>query len=52
MSLRGTPTVYYGDEIAMNQVTIAPDQARDPLGRTFPGDVSARMGAVPPNAVG
>ena len=30
LTLRGTPTVYYGDEIGMEQVEIAPEQARDP----------------------
>jgi alpha-glucosidase len=28
LTLRGTPTLYYGDEIAMQQVAIAPDQVR------------------------
>jgi glycosidase len=32
LTLRGTPTVYYGDEIAMRDVAIAPTQVRDPLG--------------------
>ena len=31
LTLRGTPTLYYGDEIGMRQVTIAPGQARDPV---------------------
>ena len=30
LTLRGTPTLYYGDEIGMRQVAIAPDAARDP----------------------
>ena len=29
-TLRGTPTLYYGDEIGMPQVAIVPSQARDP----------------------
>jgi alpha-glucosidase len=33
LTLRGTPTIYYGDEIAMNEVAIAPDRVRDPLGK-------------------
>jgi alpha-glucosidase len=37
LTLRGTPTVYYGDEIAMQEAAIAPDQFRDPLGKTVPG---------------
>ena len=31
LTLRGTPTLYYGDEIGMRQVAIAPDQVRDPF---------------------
>jgi len=45
LTLRGTPTVYYGDEIAMQEAAIAPDQVRDPLGKTVP---LAGTGAVPP----
>ena len=37
LTLRGTPTVYYGDEIAMKQVAMAPDQIRDPLGKNVSG---------------
>jgi alpha-glucosidase len=37
LTLRGTPTVYYGDEIAMRDVAIAPTQVRDPLEKNFPG---------------
>jgi alpha-glucosidase len=36
LTLRGTPTIYYGDEIAMNQVAIAPDEVRDPMGKNIP----------------
>jgi alpha-glucosidase len=31
LTLRGTPTIYYGDEIGMVQVPIPPEQVRDPL---------------------
>src|SRR5471032_2237789 len=31
LTLRGTPTLYYGDEIGMQQVALAPDQVRDPF---------------------
>ena len=37
LTLRGTPTLYYGDEIGMHQVAIAPDQVRDPLEKNVPG---------------
>ena len=36
LTLRGTPFLYYGDEIGMTQVPIAPDQARDPWGLNVP----------------
>lgn len=32
LTLRGTPTLYYGDELGMIDVDIAPDQYRDPQG--------------------
>ncbi|MGA7050581.1 MAG: alpha-amylase family glycosyl hydrolase, partial [Mycobacterium sp.] len=35
LSLRGTPVLYQGDEIGMANVTVAPDQLRDPLGVRF-----------------
>src|SRR5262249_16893465 len=44
LTLRGTPTVYYGDEIAMKEVAIAPAQARDPLGKKFFGRGLGREG--------
>jgi alpha-glucosidase len=37
LSLRGTPTLYYGDEIGMEDVPIAPEQVVDPQGRRTPG---------------
>ncbi len=37
LTLRGTPTLYYGDEIGMRQVAIAPDRARDPAAPHVPG---------------
>jgi alpha-glucosidase len=36
-TLRGTPTLYYGDEIGMRDVAIAPDQVRDPYEKNVPG---------------
>jgi alpha-glucosidase len=32
LTLRGTPFLYYGDEIGMHQVTVSPGEARDPWG--------------------
>jgi len=37
LTLRGTPTLYYGDEIGMANVTIPPDRVRDPFERNVPG---------------
>jgi alpha-glucosidase len=37
LTLHGTPTLYYGDEIAMHDVSIAPDQVRDPFEKNVPG---------------
>jgi alpha-glucosidase len=37
LTLRGTPTLYYGDEIAMHDVPIAAHQVRDPFEKNVPG---------------
>jgi alpha-glucosidase len=37
LTLRGTPTIYYGDEIGMVDVPVATGDARDPLERREPG---------------
>ena len=37
LTLRGTPTLYYGDEIGIGPVAIPPDQAQDPWEKTEPG---------------
>lgn len=37
LTLRGTPTIYYGDEIGMLQAAIEPDRQQDPWGRRMPG---------------
>ncbi len=36
LTLRGTPTVYYGDEIGMRDVPIAPEFVQDPQGINMP----------------
>ena len=48
LSLRGTTTIYYGDEIGMVQVPIPPERVRDPLGRNIPGLGLGRDGARTP----
>ena len=35
LCLRGTPVLYQGDEIGMGDVTVAPEDLRDPLGVRF-----------------
>lgn len=37
LTLRGTPTLYYGDELGMENVPIAPEHERDPWGIHMPG---------------
>lgn len=37
LTLRGTPTMYYGDELGMMDVPIAADQVRDPAEKNEPG---------------
>jgi alpha-glucosidase len=48
LTLRGTPTLYYGDEIGMRQVAIAPDQVRDPFEKNVPGIGVGRDGCRTP----
>ncbi|HEX4414289.1 MAG TPA: alpha-amylase family glycosyl hydrolase [Lacipirellulaceae bacterium] len=37
LTLRGTPTLYYGDEIGMHNVPIPPDRVQDPFEKNVPG---------------
>ena len=37
LTLRGTPTLYYGDEIPMHNVEIPPDKVQDPWEKNVPG---------------
>jgi len=48
LTLRGTPTIYYGDEIGMQQVPIPPNRIRDPFERNVPGKGLGRDGARTP----
>jgi alpha-glucosidase len=48
LTLRGTPTLYYGDEIGMHQLAIAPDQVRDPFEKNAPGIGVGRDGCRTP----
>jgi alpha-glucosidase len=63
LTLRGTPTIYYGEEIGMVDVPVATADARDPLERREPGrgrdperspmqwDASPNAGFTRPDAV-
>jgi alpha-glucosidase len=37
LTLRGTPTIYYGDELGMHDVAIPPERVRDPQALNQPG---------------
>jgi alpha-glucosidase len=37
LTLRGTPTIYYGEEIGMREAVIPPDRLRDPIGDSIAG---------------
>jgi alpha-glucosidase len=37
LTLHGTPTIYYGEEIGMKDVPIAPDKVQDPAEKNEPG---------------
>ncbi len=37
LTVRGTPTMYYGDELGIEQAEIAPEDQQDPYGRRVPG---------------
>ena len=37
LTLRGTPTLYYGDELSMHDVLIPADRVQDPLEKNVPG---------------
>jgi alpha-glucosidase len=63
LTLRGTPTVYYGDELGMRDVEIPPERVRDPFEKNVPGrglgrdpartpmqwDASPNVGFCPPD---
>lgn len=46
LTLRGTPFLYYGDEIGMSEATISPEDRRDPWGHSV--DYLCRDGARTP----
>ncbi len=48
LTLRGTPTIYYGDELGMIQVSVPAERVSDPLERNMPGFGLGRDGARTP----
>jgi alpha-glucosidase len=48
LTLRGTPTIYYGDEIGMQNVPVPRDRSRDPLEKNVPGRGLGRDGSRTP----
>ena len=48
MTLRGTPTLYYGDEIGLRQAAIRPEQVQDPFEKNVPGIGIGRDGCRTP----
>jgi alpha-glucosidase len=48
LTLRGTPTIYYGDELGMPQAQIPADRVRDPFEKNVPGIGVGRDGSRTP----
>lgn len=48
LTLRGTPTLYYGDEIGMKQALIPEDKIQDPFEKNVPGLGLGRDGSRTP----
>jgi alpha-glucosidase len=48
LTLRGTPTLYYGDEIGMRQVEMPPELVQDPFEKNVPGIGVGRDGCRTP----
>lgn len=48
LTLRGTPTIYYGEEIGMTDVAVPADRVRDPFEKNVPGIGVGRDGCRTP----
>jgi alpha-glucosidase len=48
LTLRGTPTIYFGDEIGMIQVAVPSERLRDPFAKNLPGLAVGRDGSRTP----
>jgi alpha-glucosidase len=42
LTLRGTPILYYGEELGLQDIAIPPDKLRDPFGLNMPGSGQGR----------
>jgi alpha-glucosidase len=42
LTLRGTPLIYYGEELGLTNVNLSAEQFRDPLARLMPGRIQGR----------
>jgi len=52
LTLRGTPTIYYGEELGMAQVPIPPAEVQDPWGKTRPPGRDGCRTPMPWNSAG
>jgi alpha-glucosidase len=48
LTLRGTPTIYYGEELGLEQADVRPEEVRDPLEMNVPGQRLGRDGCRTP----
>jgi alpha-glucosidase len=48
LTLRGTPTIYYGEEIGMTEVAVPPERVQDPFEKNVPGIGVGRDGCRTP----
>lgn len=48
LTLRGSPTLYYGDEIGIPEVAVPEEQRQDPWGKRVPGQSLGRDGCRTP----
>jgi len=48
LTLRGSPTLYYGDELGMPEVDVPPAERQDPWGKRVPGQNLGRDGCRTP----
>ena len=47
LTLRGTPTLYYGDELGMENGVIPPDKVQDPQGKNLGAERTRDVSRTP-----